>query len=154
RLKERKAAAMPRADEAPELWRHLEPHLDHELHRLPDKYRVPIVLCDLEGKSRKEAARQLGCPEGTVASRLARARQLLARRLARYGPSLSVAALTAALANGSASAGVPCALTCGVARAAALVAGGQEVVPGVVSARAIALKEGVLKAMLITKLKI
>src|SRR5207249_9800515 len=69
RWKERKAAAMPRADAPEELWRQLEPHLDRELHRLPDKYRVPIVLCDLEGKSRKEAARQLGCPEGTVASR-------------------------------------------------------------------------------------
>ena len=45
--------------------------LDEELGRLPDHYRGVIVLCDLEGMTRKEAARQLGIPEGSVASRLA-----------------------------------------------------------------------------------
>ena len=57
---------------------------ESELHALPDPYRVPIVLCDLEGKTRKEAARQLGWAEGTVASRLARGRALLGKRLARH----------------------------------------------------------------------
>ena len=56
--------------------------LDQELSRLPDKYRVGIVLCDLEGKTRKEAARQLGLPEGTLAGRLTRGREMLAKRLA------------------------------------------------------------------------
>ncbi len=46
--------------------------LDHELARLPERYRQVIVLCDLEGQGRKEAARRIGCPEGTVASRLAK----------------------------------------------------------------------------------
>src|SRR6266853_432622 len=63
--------------------------LDEELSRLPDHYRGVLVLCDLEGMTRKDAARQLGLPEGTVASRLARARALLARRLARHGLAVS-----------------------------------------------------------------
>ena len=54
------------------IWCDLQPLLDQELSKLPDKYRGVILLCDLEGKTRKEAAKQIGCPEGTVATRLAR----------------------------------------------------------------------------------
>src|SRR5438270_399985 len=75
------------------------------------KYRAVIVLCDLEGKTRSVAARQLGWPEGTVASRLA-------KRLARYGPALSGAAL-AALLSQNASAGVPAAVLAGTVEAGA-----------------------------------
>jgi RNA polymerase sigma factor (sigma-70 family) len=81
--------------------------LDQELSCLPEKYRVLIVLCDLESKTRIEVARQLAIPEGTVASRLARARGMLAKRLARHGLALSGGSIAAALSQTVASASVP-----------------------------------------------
>src|SRR5438445_4118513 len=86
------------------LWRDLQPLLDEELSRLPDKYRSLIVMCDLEAKPRKEVARQLSCPEGTVAGRLARARTMLARRLAKRGVELSGGALAVVLSLNAAAA--------------------------------------------------
>ena len=56
-----------------------------EIDRLPERYRVPVILCDLEGYTQEEAARHLGCPVGTLKSRLTRARNRLRGRLARRG---------------------------------------------------------------------
>src|SRR5262249_11844814 len=73
--------------------------LDEEIARLPDHYRLPVVLCELEGVSRKDAARRLGINEGTLSSRLAAARKALADRLRQRGIALSAAGLSAALAR-------------------------------------------------------
>ena len=74
-----------------------------ELDRLPDRYRLPIVLCDLEGRTCEEAARHLGCPIGTVASRLSRGRERLRGRLARRGLAPAVGAIAAAFSNTAAA---------------------------------------------------
>jgi RNA polymerase sigma factor (sigma-70 family) len=131
----------------------VQPLLDQELSRLPDHYRAVLVLCELEGRTRREVARQLGVPEGTVAGRLARARALLAKRLTARGVTLSAGALAAVLAHNAASAAVPYAVVSGAIRAAALVAAGRAAAAGPVSVKAVALTEGVLRAMLMSKLK-
>src|SRR5437660_786875 len=122
----------------------LQPLLDQELSCLPSKYRAVIVLCDLEGKTRKEAARHFRLPEGTVASRLATARALLAKRLSRRGLGVSGAALATALPQSAASAGVPTSVTASTIKAASHFAAGQAAAPGVLSVKAVALAEGVL----------
>jgi RNA polymerase sigma factor (sigma-70 family) len=73
----------PVAPDPPEDTEDLRRALDEELDRLPDKYRLPIILCELEGRTLEEAARLLGWPKGTVAGRLSRGRDLLRRRLSR-----------------------------------------------------------------------
>jgi RNA polymerase sigma factor (sigma-70 family) len=134
-------------------WSDLQPVLDQELSRLPERYRTVIVLCDLEGRSGKEASRQLGLPQGTVASRLARAREMLGKRLARHGLSVSGGTLAAVLSEKSATAAVPGSVMASTIKVVTRVAAGQAAA-GVVSDTVAALAEGVLKAMLLTKLKI
>src|SRR5262245_52777748 len=65
RQKEREAGTMPKQAAPEEVWGELQALLDQELPALPDKYRAPIILCDLEGKTLREAARQFGWPQGT-----------------------------------------------------------------------------------------
>jgi RNA polymerase sigma factor (sigma-70 family) len=127
--------------------------LDEELSRLPDHYRGVLVLCDLEGMTRKEAARRLAIPEGSVASRLARARALLAKRLTRRGAVFSGGSVAAVLSAGSASAFAPPALVAATLEAASLLAAGKAAASGVIPAKVAALAEGVVRAMSLAKLK-
>jgi RNA polymerase sigma factor (sigma-70 family) len=143
---ERQAAARATtAAAAEELdWRDLRPVLDEVVGELPEKLRVVFVLHYLEGQTVTAVARQLGCPRGTVATHLVRARQRLRARLARRGVTLSSAGLGAVLlqnlAAGAAAPGLPGPL---VKAAAGLTAAGS------VPAAVVALAQGGAKIMLL-----
>jgi RNA polymerase sigma factor (sigma-70 family) len=101
----KEAVATSASPEAPDIsWREACELLHAELDRLPDRYRLPLLLCYLEGRTRDEAAAVLNLTPGTVKGRLERGREVLRERLARRGVSLS-AGLLAAIAAGRAGAG-------------------------------------------------
>jgi RNA polymerase sigma factor (sigma-70 family) len=139
---------IPAPDQPPEwLWRELQPVLDEEVSRLPERFRRPFVLCCLEGKTNEQAAAQLNCPLGTVLSRLARARERLRTRLIRRGLTLSAEMLAAVLAYQATAAPVGGALAEAAVRAGVRYATGQPVAAGVA-----ALADGFLKALARTRL--
>src|SRR5262249_29401954 len=105
------AAAVQSHCAADASWRDVAALLDEELSRLPDKYRAPLVLCYLEGKTQDQAAQHLDWALRTFTRRLEQARELLRRRLARWGVALSATLCAAALSQHLAIAAVPAELT-------------------------------------------
>jgi RNA polymerase sigma factor (sigma-70 family) len=152
--REKQVLNMPEPETGvPESWGDLEPLVDQELARLPDKYRIAMVLCDLEGKTRKEAARELKIPEGTLSSRLTTARVMLARQLARHGIALSGGTVATMLSQNSASAAVPGSVVSSTIKAAPLFAARKAAATALISTQVAALTQGVLKTMILSKLK-
>jgi RNA polymerase sigma factor (sigma-70 family) len=125
-------------------WKELKPVLDEELNRLPAKYRVPLVLCYLEGKTNEAAARELGWAPGSMSYRLAKARERLRERLVHRGIALTSALIGPALAAYTA-AEVPAQLMAPTVKGAFLFGAGQAVA-GLIPAQAVALADAVLQA--------
>src|SRR5262249_36194609 len=133
---------LPVADSVVDIaWREVRTVIDEEVCELPERYRLPIVLCLLQGLTKGEAARQLGWPEGTLSTRLHAARLRLRQRLIRRGLTLAAGPLALVLAEGSGVACPPSAV-----EAVVRIAAG-----GPVSSRVTALKEGALQTMLFQK---
>jgi RNA polymerase sigma factor (sigma-70 family) len=154
RSREKQVAVMPERTAPPAAphWDDIRAAIDEELAALPDKLRLPVVLCDLEGRPQREVAKHLSVPPATLANRLAAARRALAERLTRRGVALSGGALAGLLgANGAAHA-VPVALAAGTVKAVEALAAGTAVA-GFASAGAVQLSEGVIRMMLLSKLK-
>jgi RNA polymerase sigma factor (sigma-70 family) len=131
-------------------WQELRPILDEELGQLPLKQQAAIILCYLEGRTLVEASQLIGCPPGTVATRLARARELLRARLERRGLVLPAAALATLLAERAAPAAVPAALHVAGIAAASVAAGHGST--AAITAPVNELAEGVLRSMFIARL--
>jgi RNA polymerase sigma factor (sigma-70 family) len=138
----------PQPREGP--WRDVVPVLDEELQRLPEKYRTPLVLSYLQGLTNREVAEQMGCPIGTVFTRLARGRDLLRKRLIRRGVALPAALLSVGLAQPAAAAPIAVGLVKATVQAARVFAAGA----GALSPSVAALTEGALPMMWLSRQRI
>ena len=154
RLHEGRGTKM-RATPAPDPMRREQLEAMHEeVDRLPAKYRAPVVLCHLEGRSHAEAARLLNCPVGTVSIRLSRARERLRARLARRGLVLPAALAGVMLGSKTAAAAIPTGLAESTTKAAMHLAAGKATVAGTVPVSVAQLAEGELRTMILTKLTV
>ncbi|MFL5339763.1 MAG: sigma-70 family RNA polymerase sigma factor [Gemmataceae bacterium] len=141
-------ADIPAADQTAELlWRDLRPILDDEVNRLPPKYRVPFVLCYFEGKTNEQAAAQMGCPVGTILSRLSRARDRLRTRLKRRGVALSVSLLLLLITERARALSPSPVLTQATVRAGLLFSGAKAFAANAIARNVVALADGYLKGL-------
>jgi polysaccharide biosynthesis/export protein len=148
-------AVMPNHDATSEIERReLQRLLDEELQRLPSAYRQPLVLCYLQGKTHAEAARLLGWPLGSMASRLATARDKLRARLNRRGLSTSAGLFAAILFANTARASVPRSLVTDTVRAAMSEAARQAAASATASSTALRLARSVRREMNLHVVKI
>src|SRR5262249_1945872 len=151
----RRESQAPSADTMPPddvTWKELRSALHAALSQLPDKWRLPLVLCYLEGRTQEEAAKRLAWSKSTLRSRLEEAREALARRLSKRGVALP-AALSAVLLSDCAASSAPAAgLVAKAVEAAADVAAGKALATAG-SATVASLTDGVMKAMFLSKMK-
>jgi RNA polymerase sigma factor (sigma-70 family) len=149
--REAAVARLPVVDPVDDIsWREVQAIFFEELGKLSDRYRIPLLLCCLEGKTRDEAAAQLGCGTGTLKSRLERGRKILRDRLVRRGITLSTGLLATLLMPAETVALAPATVAAAM-RVASAVGAGKEV-QGVVSERAWRLSRGMTGAALAAKL--
>lgn len=155
RLAEPAAAAAPTtgSENMDLALRELRAVLDEEVNRLPAKYRDPLVLCYFEGKTKDEAAAELGWPTGTVSGRLARARELLRERLTRRGLAFSTALMATLIASITSTAALPTGLLAATVQAGMLLAAGTTA-GGAISEAALLLAEAVVRELTLVKLKL
>ena len=143
-----KAVQLERERGSPEGW----PELHEAIARLPERYREPVVLCYLEGLTTEEASLRIGCPQGTILSRLSRARERLRGQLERHSLVSSTTLLMTGLKHRAMEA-LPAGLLDTTVRAAIGFAGREMSEAGLASASATILAKGVLHTMAISKLK-
>jgi RNA polymerase sigma factor (sigma-70 family) len=154
RIRETRALPMPAEQPMDSAaWQELRPLLDEEINRLPEKYRAPLVLCYLQGKTNEQAAHELGWPTGSMSRRLAHGRELLRKRLVGRGVVLS-GVLLGTLLTSNASAAVPGTLAATTVKAAMVFKGTSVVSSAVLSPGVVALAEETLKALVVPKLKV
>jgi RNA polymerase sigma factor (sigma-70 family) len=147
----RLGALSPKPIESP-TWDDVQTILDEEIQRLPAPYRAAFVICVLEGKSGAETAVELGIKEGTVGSRLTRARQRLQQRLTRRGVKLSVLLAALSVSESAGNAAVHAFMA--QVRAGLLVSASGEAGAGLIPAHVAALAAGVSRALFVARLKL
>jgi RNA polymerase sigma factor (sigma-70 family) len=150
---EREAASMPRAEPNRDAtWRELQTVLDEEMAHIPEKYRAPLILCYLEGKTNAEAARLLHWPPGSMSRRISRGLELLRQRLNRRGLIVSPGLFPTVLAEQAGPVPVPSALADATVEAAVAVIGSEVTATATAASAGATGSGGLLKAVVLARL--